>query len=82
MEATVAGGVGRLFRENDLMGIGISWGSPADAGRDQYTTEVFYRIQVLPSLALTPDLQIILNPAFNPDRRVIAVLGARLRLAL
>jgi porin len=82
LEGTVAIGFGRLFRKNDLLGIGLSWGRPAaDGVRDQYTTELFYRIQLLPSLAITPDVQLIIDPPFNPGKNVIAVFGIRARLA-
>ncbi len=32
------------------------------------------------NLALTPDIQVIFNPALNPDQDAIAVLGIRTRL--
>ena len=48
---------------------------------DQYTTEFFYRIQLFRGLAITPDVQLIINPPFNSDEDVIAVFGVRARLA-
>lgn len=82
LEGTVAMGLGKLFRKADLLGVGVSWGRPQVQGvRDQYTTELFYRIQLLPSFAITPDLQLIIDPPFDPDERVIAVFGLRARLA-
>ena len=83
LEGMVAAGFGMLFRKNDLLGIGLSWGRPQLEGvKDQYTTEFFYRIQLLPSLAVTPDVQLIIEPPFNPERpAVIAVFGIRARLA-
>jgi porin len=81
-EGTVAVGMGRLFRKNDLLGVGLSWGRPAANGlRDQYTTEFFYRIQLLPSLAITPDVQLIIDPPSNTNKNIIAVFGIRARLA-
>jgi len=82
LEGMVAVGLGMLFRKSDLLGVGLSWGRPAAEGlNDQYTTEFFYRIQLLRSLALTPDVQLIINPPSNPGRNVIAVFGIRARLA-
>ncbi len=82
LEATVAVGFGRLFRKKDLLGIGLSWGRPqADGVSDQYTTEFFYRVQLFRGLAITPDVQLIINPPFNTDKDVIAVFGVRARLA-
>jgi porin len=82
LEGTVAVGLGMLFRKNDLLGIGLSWGRPQtdDAG-DQYTMEFFYRVQLLPSLAITPDVQLIIDPPSNHGKNVIAVFGIRARLA-
>jgi hypothetical protein len=32
-------------------------------------------------LAITPDVQLIIDPPFNPGKNVIAVFGIRARLA-
>ena len=68
-----------IFREDhDVIGLGLSWGQPsADGLDDQFAGEVFYRFQVLPNLALTPSVQLILDPARNPDKDAIAVFGIR-----
>jgi porin len=82
LERTVAGGLGVLIRKADLLGVGLSWGRPQARGaRDQYTTELFYRIQLLPSFALTPDVQLIVDPSFDVGDNVVAVFGIRARLA-
>ncbi len=40
---------------NDVAGIGISFGKPADGAlRDQFTSEAFYRFQVTQFHAITP----------------------------
>jgi hypothetical protein len=46
------------------------------------TAEVFYRIQLSQSLAITPDIQLIIDPALNPDDDSIFVAGLRMRMAL
>ncbi len=82
LEATVSGGLGVLFRKNDQLGVGFSWGRPQTSGaRDQYTTEIFYRMQLLPSLAVTPDVQLVIDPSFDRSKSVVAVFGLRARLA-
>jgi len=48
---------------------------------DQYTMEVFYRVQLLRVLTLTPDVQILINPALNPDEDLISVFSIRGRLS-
>ena len=82
LEATGAGGMGLLLREADLLGVGVSWGRPPSGGRrDQTTMEVFYRLQLLPGLAVTPDLQLIFSPPNAPAESVVTVFGLRSRLA-
>ena len=40
--------------------------------------EVYYSLNVMPSLWLTPDYQHITNPAYNADRGPVDVFSARL----
>ncbi|MGK7913372.1 MAG: carbohydrate porin [Synechococcus sp.] len=82
MEHNISLGFGRFFPSNShLVGTGLSWGKPAPDGLDdQFTAEVFYRIQVTPNLAITPSVQLLQNPALNPDRDTIGLLGLRARV--
>ncbi len=81
MEATVSTGVGYYYNKRDLLGAGISWGRPsADGLRDQYTAELFYRLQLLQNFALTLDVQVVIYPALNPEEDTLFVLGLRGRL--
>ena len=84
LNASVAVGFGRYVRSNgDLIGFGMNWGKPSGDGLDdQFTSELFYRLQVSPNFAITPDLQLLVNPANNPDEDLVAVFGIRGRLAL
>ncbi len=67
---------------SDLVGLGVNWGKPSDDSLDdQVSDELFYRLQLAQNLAITPSVQLIINPALNPDENVIAVFGLRLRLA-
>ena len=73
--------------EEGLLGIGFNWGRPnpdrfGSGLSDQYTVEVFYRAHVTGRLTVTPDLQLIKNPALNPAVDTIWVLGLRARLAI
>ncbi len=87
LETSVSVGFGYQGVPNqDLLGFGINWGNPnADtfgAGLDnQWTAEVFYRLQLSPNFALTPDLQYIVDPALNPGENDVFVFGLRGRLA-
>lgn len=65
----------------DAFGIAFGWGDPSNNSlRDQYTGEMFYRLQVTENFAVTPSVQLILNPAANPlqDRIVVGSVRARL----
>ena len=80
LESSVTAGVGKKFRERDLAGIGVSWGNPSspDTG-DQWTSELFYRIQ-LGNLALTPSIQLVSNPANDPDEDLLLLGSLRARI--
>jgi porin len=63
-------------------GLGLQRGAPADGTlRDQFTSELFYRFQLTQFLALTPDVQLIVDPALNPSVDVLGFFGIRLRAA-
>ena len=87
-ERSVGAGLGYYMAgRRDLLGLGVNWGRPSESSfgpglDDQYTTELFYRLQFSPNFALTPDVQWIIDPANNPDKDQIWVLGLRARLAL
>ena len=82
MQTTFSTGLG-LQRENrDVAGLGLSWGRPSDGAlRDQFTSEFFYRFQLTQFLAITPDFQLIVDPALNPTTDVLALFGMRFRAA-
>ena len=83
MQTTFSTGIGYQRDNRDVAGVGLSWGSPADGSlRDQFTSEAFYRFQLTQFLAVTPDVQLIVNPALNPTTDVLGFFGIRLRAAL
>jgi porin len=51
-------------------------------GLDQYAIETFYRIQLTPRLSVTPDVQLVIDPALNLDKSSIGYFGVRARLTL
>lgn len=70
-----------------LLGIAIGWGEPNETtfskGLDnQFTAEIFYRLQVSKHFVVTPDLQYLINPALNPDESSIFIWGIRGRINL
>ncbi|MEM7146939.1 MAG: carbohydrate porin [Verrucomicrobiota bacterium] len=79
---SVSAGVGRYFTgSKDLAGLGVNWGKPADSSLEhQWTSELFYRFQAAQNLALTPSVQLIGNPALNPEKDVLVYFGLRGRV--
>ncbi len=66
---------------SDLIGLSANYGSPPDSSlRNQTTVETFWRIQFAQNLAITPSLQLLLNPALNPEDDQVWVYGLRIRL--
>lgn len=88
MQKSVSVGVGyEPVPGEDQLGFAANWGEPNEASfgpglNDQYTLELFYRFQLTPQLAITPDVQLLIDPALNPDKSEIWVFGLRARLAL
>jgi porin len=71
--------------DNSVFGLGINWGRPnrdsfGNTSNDQYTVEAYYRFQLFEQLAITPDLQLIKQPALNPEQDFIWIAGLRARL--
>lgn len=86
-ERSVAMGLGyHLDWKNGLLAMGLSWGRPSEDTLgpglgDQYTAEFFYRFQPLPNLTVTPDLQLLVDPALSQEDELIAIFGLRARLS-
>ncbi len=79
------GGMATLGSGSQL-GFGLNWGQPNDAlfGTDlddQYATEVYYRWQVAEEIAITPSVQLLIDPALNPEDDTLWVFGLRARMA-
>jgi porin len=86
LERSVSVGLGYFpnVRE-DVLGVGINWGRPSEETfgsglDDQYTAEIYYRIQLFQHATLTPDLQYLRNPALNSSEDSIWVVGLRGKL--
>ena len=83
MKRTISAGIGLRRNNNDVVGIGISWGKPSVSGlRNQTTGEVFYRWQVNDVLAVTPSVQLVHDPALDPTNDNLVVFGLRIRKAM
>ncbi len=74
-------------QKNHAWSLGAGWAKPSkntydEKLKDEYVFETSYRIQVTPSISLTPDIQLLLNPANNQDVERDWVLGLRCILTL
>lgn len=71
---------------NDYTGVGFVWSRPSATSktvyhRDEYVAEAFYTLQLSPLMRLQPDLQLVWNPAFNPDPGPFTVVQAQIILS-
>ncbi|MFT5314760.1 MAG: porin [Candidatus Krumholzibacteriia bacterium] len=88
MEQSISTGFGYQGTGSaSLLGVAFNWGKPNESSfgsglNDQYTCEVFYRFQLTQQLAITPDVQMLLDPPNNADHSSIWMVGLRARLAL
>ena len=75
-------GLGYKFQyRSDVAGIGINWGDPPDDSLNEQTTvEAFWNFQFAQNLAFTPSVQLLLDPALNPEEDEILITGLRARL--
>ncbi len=86
LQKSLSAGVGYHFSDDiSLLGFGFNWGEPNEDTfgpglRDQYTMELFARLQVMENLQITPDIQLVINPARNPAAEQSWVFGVRARL--
>ncbi len=69
-----------------LAAIAFNWGEVNETTfgfkEDQFSWEVFYRFQLSSRIALTPDVQFLINPALNPEQNSIFLYSLRARIVL
>ena len=82
-EHFVSGGIGveaPFGRADDLIGLGVAWGEPHDDSLAHETlAALFYRVQLTDSIALTPDVQLIVNPRGDRHADTVGVFGVRMQ---
>jgi hypothetical protein len=87
---TVAAGVARLrpFGIRGEVAIGGMWTQPFDdllpgiSLRNQYGVQSYWNIAVTPNSTMTPAIQLIVNPSFNPTVDFLAIPSLTFRIAL
>jgi len=88
LQKSLTAGVGyQPVAGGNLLGAAFGWGEPNETTitsglNNQYTVEIFYRLQISTRLAITPDIQFLINPALNTEVSSIFLWGLRARLAL
>lgn len=79
---TFVAGMMRYFSyRGDLVGLGYSWEDPTDETlREQQSIELFYNARMSQSFAFTPSIQILVDPALNPNDNTLTLFGIHGRL--
>lgn len=81
LERSLGSGVGYDARNGqDLAGLALNWGRAPGSSLNQYTMELFYRYDPADFLQITPSIQYVANPAYDPATDDILVFGLRARL--
>jgi hypothetical protein len=63
------------------VGLGTSWAKPKkDALRSQYGVEGYWKFLLLPSLWVTPGVQVVFDPTFNPQQDTVTIAQIKARL--
>ena len=83
LEKDITLGFIRRFFKSDLLGFGYNVGEPTGLVTiNQQVSELFYRLQLSQGIAITPSIQLLIDPANNPSEDRIWVAGVRARLTL
>jgi|GEM_PF-2381318 len=85
VERFVSGGLAfeRPFdRKSDQVAVGVAWSNPSPGAglRNETLIELHYRLALSPSIALSPDLQIVIDPANDSENDTVVVGGVRLEI--
>ena len=80
--ATTAGlAVLKPFGMRGEIGLGTSWAQPKnDNLRSQYGVEGYWKILLTPTLWVTPGVQVIFDPTFNPQQDTVTIGQIKARL--
>ena len=81
-EKALSGGFQYTVRNDQKWVFGAGWAKPSEQTNgakldDEYVIETSYNFQIAKNFALLPDLQLIIDPAKNPDKSKVWVAGLR-----
>jgi porin len=86
-EDAISAGLEITQRFDQVWTMGIGWSKPSETtygpGLDEETVfETSYKLQLSKNFSLTPDVQLILNPANDPSESSVWVVGVRALLTM
>ena len=86
-ETAFSTGVEITRRFDEIWTIGAGWARPSETThgpglRDEWVIETSYKFQLSRNFSLTPDVQVLFNPANNPGKNSVWVAGIRAILTL
>ena len=75
-------GLEYAVRDDQALALGFGWAEPSEETfgpglDDEYVIETSYKMQVSPSVSLLPDVQLLIDPAKNPEEDTVWVFGIR-----
>jgi porin len=81
-EQALSGGFQYTVRADQKWVLGVGWAKPSEKTNgakldDEYVIETSYNFQLAKNFALLPDLQLVVDPANNPDQSKVWVAGLR-----
>jgi len=77
-ETAASLGLEYAIRPDQALSVGFGWADPAASGLDdEYVIETSYKLQLSPNFSLMPDVQLLIDPANNPDEDTVWVVGLR-----
>ena len=72
----------RPFGIRGEIAMAMSWADPINKNqRDQYGLEAYWKILLLPNVWITPGLQLIFDPTFNPQEDTVAIGQIKARMS-
>ena len=86
-EDAFSAGLDITRRTNEIWSIGAGWAKPSEKTHgpgldDEFVIETSYKFQLARNLSLTPDIQLLFNPANNPAEGRVCVVGLRMIVVL
>jgi len=86
-EDALSAGVEITQRFDEIWTVGVGWARPSEKTRgtslrDEWVFETSYKLQLSKNFSITPDLQILINPANNPGKSSVWIAGLRMILVM